>query len=176
MDIRCFKRPPSRLLADILNREHRRDLPENLHVIDPVARIWRSGQPVAGDSPSLAELGFRSVLNLRCHHSDRALLRGTGIQEYRMTFHVPTPGDMIEALRIVRKAEKPLLIHCWHGSDRTGAVAVGCRVVFNHWSIDEALREFHTPGYGHHPRLYWALPRALRHYDWRKIAAAVRAD
>ena len=176
MDIRYFKRPPRRLLADLLRREHDREFPENLHVLDPEARIWRSGQPVAGDLNSLSDLGFRSVLNLRRHHSDQPLLAGTGIREYRYYFHLPANDDMIRVLRIVRRAEKPLLIHCWHGSDRTGAVAVGYRIVFNGWTLNEALNEFLTPCYGHHPRLYWALPRVLRRCDWKRIAAAVEAD
>ena len=176
MDIFCFRRPPRRLLADLLKRERPRNFPENIHVIDPVAQVWRSGQPVMGDRPTVAELGFRSVLNLRNHHSDRRLLRGTGVREYRMRFHLPSEEEMIEALRIVLKAEKPLLIHCWHGSDRTGSVAVGYRVVVNHWSFAEAMREFRTPSYGHHQRLYWALPHVLESYDWKRVAEAVLAD
>ena len=152
------------------------EFPANLHVIDPVARIWRSGQPSTEELLRIAEFGFRSILNLRRFHSDRPMLAGTGVREYRMRFFMPTEQEMIDSLRIVLKAEKPLLIHCQHGSDRTGAVAAGYRIVCNNWTVEEALDEFHDPEYGYHPWLYWSLPKKLRRFDWAGIAAEVKAN
>ena len=151
------------------------EFPANLHAIDPAARIWRSGQPNAEEFRALSETGFRSVLNLRRKHSDRELLAGTQLREYRMKFFIPAEEEMIEALRFILRAEKPLLIHCRHGSDRTGAVAVGYRIVCNRWTLGKALDEFHAPEYGYHPWLYWLLPRKLRRIDWARVAAEVNA-
>jgi len=158
-----------------MSRELPKRFPDNLHVVDPLAHIWRSGQPEAEDVPVLVRLGFRSVLNLRRLYSGRSIFDGTDIREYRIKLFIPSEAEMVEALRIILTAEKPLLIHCRHGSDRTGAVAVGYRIVFNRWTLEDALNEFYNPDYGYHPWLYWSLPRKLRRYDWGRIAAAVHA-
>lgn len=157
------------------DRERQLEVPANLHVIDPVTRIWRSGQPSQEEFRKLAELGFRSVLNLRRFHSDREALAGTGLREYHMKTFMPAEKEMIEALRIILMAEKPLLIHCRHGSDRTGAIAAGYRIVCNNWTLEKALAEFYAPEYGYHPWLYWSLPRRLHKCDWAFVAAEVGA-
>ena len=175
-DISLFKRPPRRLLSELLHLESGNVLPDNFHALDPGAQVYRSSQPGRAEFQELARYGFKSVLNLRSHHSDLKLIEGTGLREYRLRTHVLTREDMEEALRIIRDAEKPLLIHCWHGSDRTGAVSAGYRIVFNNWTVNEALREFTTRAYGHHRRLYRALPVVLRTLDWEAIASDLRSD
>jgi len=149
-------------------------LPDNFHAVDPAARIFRSSQPGRAEYLELARYGFRSVLNLRSHHSDLELLEGLDIVEYRLRSHMFTPEDMALALRIVRDAEKPLLIHCWHGSDRTGAVVAGYRIVFEHRKVSEAIAELTNQEFGHHRRLYRMLPILLERFDWESIAEAVR--
>lgn len=175
-DISRLKRPPRRLLAELLHLESGEVLPDNFHSVDPLARIYRSSQPNRAEFLELDRYGFRSVLNLRSHHSDLKLIEGTNIREFRLRTHMLTRDDMVRALRIIRDAEKPLVIHCWHGSDRTGAVAAGYRIVFNGWSVEEALGEFTDRAYGHHRRLYRALPILLMGFDWEAVAAELRRD
>ena len=161
------------MLAELLHLDPGRSLPDNFHPVDAEAGVYRSSQPGQVEFRELARRGFRSVLNLRSHHSDLELIEGTGLREYRLLTHLFGFEDMVEALRIVREAEKPLLIHCWHGSDRTGAVAAGYRIVFDGWTVEDALEEFTSRDYGHHRRLYRALPLMLRALDWEAVKAAL---
>ena len=39
--------------------------------------------------------------------------------------------QLIDALRIIKNRKGPVLLHCWHGSDRTGATVAAYRIVFN---------------------------------------------
>ena len=35
----------------------------------------------------------------------------------------------------------PVLVHCWHGSDRTGCVCASHRIIFSGWSREQANAE-----------------------------------
>jgi protein tyrosine/serine phosphatase len=37
--------------------------------------------------------------------------------------------EIKQSLEIIKNAPKPILIHCWHGSDRTGVVAASYRII-----------------------------------------------
>ena len=80
--------------------------------------------------------------------------------------------DLAAALRFIRQAEKPVLVHCWHGSDRTGAVSAAYRLVFQNWSKEEALDELMHGGYGFHA-IYDNIPRLLKSLDVEALRAAV---
>ena len=167
------KPPPRRLLAELSRIESGEVLPKNFHAVNRAMRIYRSSQPTRSEFRELEKYGFRTVLNLRCHHSDREELRGFHMEERRLRVHIFTADDMACALKIVKSAPKPLLFHCLLGADRTGAVAVGCRIVFENRSLDDALAEFALPEFGSHRFLYRRLPQILRAFDWNAIRRAV---
>ena len=167
------KPPPRRLLAELMRIESGEVLPENFHAVNQEMRIYRSSQPTRSEFRELEKYGFRTVLNLRSRHSDRSELRGFRIEERRLKVHILTADDMVAALRIIKSSPKPLLFHCLRGADRTGAVAVGCRVIFENWSLDDALAEMMLPDFGRHRFLYRKLPYILRAFDWNAIRRAV---
>jgi len=43
-----------------------------------------------------------------------------------------TSDQVIAALRIITLSKYPVLVPCWHGSDRTGTVSAMYRTVFQH--------------------------------------------
>lgn len=137
--------------------------------------VYRSKQPDDEAMASLEGMGIRSILNLREYHSDKDEARGTHLKLY----HVPVnAGDVddtfvVSALRAIAEAEKPILIHCWHGSDRTGVVAAMYRMVFQGWSREQAIDEFINGGYGYHARFYPNIERYLETVDVAKIRRAV---
>jgi len=167
------KRPPERLLKDLYRQELGEILPENLHVVDHEMKIYRSGQPSRAEFLELEKHGFKSVLNLRCRHDDTELLIGIRLKEYNLKIYMINEDEMIQALKILKDAEKPVLFHCLLGCDRTGAVAVGCRVVFNGWSVEDAINEFNDEVFGSHRLLYFGYPALLRKLNWEAIKAAV---
>lgn len=116
------------------------------------ARVYRSGQPDQEGFAEAAALGVKSVLNLRDHHDDDSEAKGTGLVLYRVEMEA---GDIkrdavVRALRTLKAAQAHVLVHCWHGSDRTGLICALYRVLFQGWSREEALREMREGGYGHH--------------------------
>jgi tyrosine-protein phosphatase SIW14 len=54
----------------------------------------------------------------------------------------------------VRDAPKPVLVHCWHGSDRTGSVVAAYRIVFQNWTPAAALDELRHGGFGYHEKWF----------------------
>lgn len=106
--------------------------------------LYRSAQPESAGFSELEQLGVRSVLNLREHHRDMRKARHTKL--HLMAYPVAA-GEMIAAdvencLALVASAPKPVLVHCWHGSDRTGIVAAAYRIVFQQWSEKMQKRSF----------------------------------
>ncbi len=44
--------------------------------------------------------------------------------------------------------QQKVLLHCYHGSDRTGASVAMYRIIFQNWSTTDALAEMKHGGYG----------------------------
>ena len=118
--------------------------------------LFRCEQPTKNDIPDLRALGIRSILNLRQHHRDSDALDRAGFTPYlhRMNAGEITVDDLVAALRLIRAATKPVLVHCWHGSDRTGAVVAAYRIVFQDWTREAALDELRHGGFGYHASWY----------------------
>jgi tyrosine-protein phosphatase SIW14 len=147
---------------------------KNFYRLD--ARVYRSAQPDEKGFLELERLGIRSVLNLRDHHSDNGDAKGTALKLYRVEMDAGgiTDANVIEALRIIKNADAPILIHCWHGSDRTGLISAMYRIVFQGWSKDDAIDELTHGGYGYHS-MYKNLPEYIRKADLEALKKKVLA-
>lgn len=44
----------------------------------------------------------------------------------------------------------PLLIHCYHGADRTGLIAGMYRIVYQGWTVEQVKNEMRHGPYGFH--------------------------
>ncbi len=119
--------------------------------------------------------GIRSILNLRGAHPGEAwydeeiqAARDTGVAhyDYPLSARREVGAAKIAALlEILRKAPKPLLIHCKSGADRAGLVSALFRFAIEGASPEEADRQLSLL-YGHFPYLtsrtvamdesYWA--------------------
>lgn len=123
-------------------------------------KLYRSEQPDKGAFTELQSMGIKAVLNLRKHHSDRNETRKTKIKLHhlRLSARNLTQEQIYQALKVIQQSDSPILIHCWHGSDRTGAVAAAYRMVFQNWSAKQAIDEFKNGGYGYHE---WAFPNLI---------------
>ncbi|MBA4274851.1 MAG: protein tyrosine phosphatase [Alphaproteobacteria bacterium] len=142
----------------------------NAHEIIP-GTLYRSAQL----SPERladyhAKHGFKTILNLRganagapWYDAERAYAKQAGIT--LIDFRISTKEQLSkrEILRLIatmRDAPKPLLIHCKHGSDRTGLATALYRAAIEGRS--EGVAEFQlSPYYGHLP---WIS--AARAMDW----------
>lgn len=123
---------------------------ENFYRVSP--ELYRSAQPSAEMMRKYEEYGIKTVINLRSFNSDRQEVQGTGLTLIEipvLTWDLDT-DEVIAVLRAIRKAEKPVLIHCQHGSDRTGLMVAMYRIVEQGWTKDKAINEMKNGPYGFH--------------------------
>jgi protein tyrosine phosphatase (PTP) superfamily phosphohydrolase (DUF442 family) len=137
---------------------------KNLYRLD--AHVYRSAQPDEAGFAELAALGVTDILNLRDYHDDDGEAKGLPLKLHRVEMEAGsiTAAQVLDALRVIRDAKGPVLIHCWHGSDRTGTVAAMYRIVFQNWSKEAALDELKDGGYGYHS-IYRNIPEFIEQAD-----------
>ena len=139
-------------------------------------KLYRSAQPSREGFRSLQTMGVTNVLNLRNYHSDEDESEGTDLNllRRRMNAGSITEDDLRESLKMIRDAEGPVLVHCWHGSDRMGAVCAAYRIVFENWSVESALDEMFYEPFVHHRRIYTNIPELIRSMDWDAMRLELR--
>lgn len=117
--------------------------------------VFRSDQPSNELIPILKKYKIETVINLRSRNEDAKVLKD---QPFNLV-HIPiytwaiNREDLLEAMHAIQTAKQnnqKVLVHCYHGSDRTGATIAMYRIIFENWSIDEAVKEMKQGGYGFH--------------------------
>ncbi|KPA89733.1 protein tyrosine/serine phosphatase [Pseudomonas asplenii] len=121
----------------------------NLNQMSPT--LYRSALPDADALPLLEQLKIGTVINF-LPESDASWLVTPNVKKVQLPYrtnHVDD-ADVLAALRAIRDAEGhgPVLMHCKHGSDRTGLMAAMYRVVVQGWSKEDALAEMTQGGFG----------------------------
>ena len=147
---------------------------DNFYQLD--AKVYRSAQPDAKGFQDLQKRGIRNVLSFRDQHSDSNGARGTTLKLYRIQMEsgeIKTP-QVVEALRIIKGADGPIVIHCWHGADRTGLISALYRIVFQNWTKADAIDELMHGGFGYHP-IYKSGPEYIEKADIETIKKQVMA-
>lgn len=121
----------------------------NLFQMSPT--LYRSALPDGGAVPLLEKLKVATVINFLPEPDSRWLITPaiTQVQLPYRTNHVDD-ADVLKVLRAIQAAEDngPVLMHCKHGSDRTGLMAAMYRVVVQGWSKEDALSEMTEGGFG----------------------------
>jgi len=123
----------------------------NLHQID--VNVYRSAQPTAEGFKNLVKLGIKTIINLRAFHSDKDESAGLDLRCEEISFKTwhPEQEDIIKFIKIIQNKENgPFLIHCQHGSDRTGMMSAIYRMYFQGWSKEDAIDEMKSGGFGFH--------------------------
>ena len=152
--------------------------------------LYRSAQPDKSELEAYArKYGIRSVLNLRGAHprdawyeSEMAGVHELGLVHYDYPISAKrfvTSRQIAQILDIVRRAPKPLLIHCQSGADRAGLVAALYDYAIAGESAREADRQLSLI-YGHFPYLtsksgamdasFWAYVHRDGHRDGHRPA------
>ncbi len=138
----------------------RQGLP-NLYQVSPI--LYRSAQPERDGlvllNQKLAQTyglpsEIKTVLSLRNNSGDGALVKPSGVQYEQIRFNTwdVRDEDVVQFLKIVRNPEnQPVLLHCKHGSDRTGMMVAVYRIVEQGWRKEEAIAEMTQGGFGYHP-------------------------
>lgn len=142
--------------------------PENFHQVSD--NVYRSGQPTSGEMKWLETQGIKTIINLREYHSDSDDIEGTQLETFhvRMSAKKITNEDIITVLAKINSTSTPVLVHCWHGSDRTGVVIAMYRLVFENWTKEQAISELRKPEYGYHETFF---PNIIQYIEEVDIAA-----
>ncbi|MUU77473.1 phosphatase domain-containing putative toxin [Winogradskyella endarachnes] len=141
----------------------------NLYCIND--SLFRSEQPSKMGFKELENSGVKTIINLRRLRNDIKKAQNTDLQ----LEHIPLATkfiqeeDVIEVLQRVQNAEKPVLIHCWHGSDRTGVMIAAYRIIVENWTKEDAINEFKIKEFGYHKNRYPNLVELLENLNVEHI-------
>lgn len=121
----------------------------NLYQMSPT--LYRSALPDSEAQALLDKLKIGTVINF-LNESDDTWLKTPGVVQVQLPYrtnHVDD-ADVLTALRAIQSAQArgPVLMHCKHGSDRTGLMSAMYRVVVEGWSKEDALKEMTQGGFG----------------------------
>ncbi len=147
---------------------------ENFFQVDK--ELYRAAQPDAEAMRNYETFGIRTVINLRANHADDDEAKGTGLLLKRIpiTTWAVSDKEVIDVLALIRTSEKPILVHCMHGADRTGLMMGMYRIVEQGWTKEEALAELQNGGYGFHS-VWTNIPDYITKVDVASVRAAVDA-
>lgn len=132
----------------------------NFHTVI-AGELYRSARPSADDIAKWHErYGIKTVINLMGAHPEYAWYRrekaaaeanGITLIDYKLSAQRDvTAVELEELLEILSRAERPILIHCRSGADRTGIVSAF--YVAGVAGGSELYAEFQlTPFFGHLP-------------------------
>lgn len=87
--------------------------------------LYRAEQPTTAAMRAYEAFGIRTVINLRSFHSDKDEIAGTNLILVELPTHAWADFNddyVVTVLQAIRQAEKPVLVHCQHGADRTGLI------------------------------------------------------
>ena len=120
-------------------------------------------------------MGIKTILNLRYRINNRWEMRKTELVSMRLKLKAQsiTFQDMVNALILIRDAEQPVLVHCLHGSDRTGCLVACFRMVFQGWSREKAIEEFLQEEMGYNYRWFPNLKEFLLQVDIESLRKEV---
>lgn len=145
---------------------------DNFYQVSPL--LYRSAQPLPEDFRELQQRGISEVLDLRLYHRDTPVPDSTlELQQAPLSPGNINPRYLAKALQVIANAKGPVLVHCLHGSDRTGLVVALYRVVCQGWSKQQAIEEMQDGGYGFH--LFFSnIPAFIEEVDEEKLRRDVR--
>lgn len=140
-------------------------LPGLSHVGRVAPGIFRGAQPEPNGYATLANMGVRSVINLRSRNEEKEAVEARGMR----SFWVPLNAYGDVDPEIIRKAvalmadpaNRPVYVHCRQGRDRTGVVVAVYRMEIDGWSPEEAEEEMQA--YGFHD-IWFQLKNFVRRY------------
>jgi len=148
------------------------------------AGLYRSAQPTKegfvflGNHESLFEgdQPIKTIVSLRAFNDDAPKVEKSSslrLEQIRFKTWHPEDEDVIKFLRIVTTPSlQPVLVHCQHGSDRTGTMVAIYRIVYQGWSKEQATDEMINGGYGFHP-MWQNLIRYIEKLDINSIKEKV---
>ncbi|MDR3635212.1 MAG: tyrosine-protein phosphatase [Isosphaeraceae bacterium] len=115
--------------------------------------LYRSGQmDPAGLGRAIRAHAIKTVLNLRGSHSEQVWYRGeqkatldagaTQVDMALSSCEWMSRAQLRTLVRVLDTSERPLLIHCWRGSERTGLATALARLLEPGSTLEDARAAF----------------------------------
>ena len=144
----------------------------NFYQVSPM--LYRSSQPTVDGFRELRQHGIGEVLDLRLYHKDiPSADMSLDVHNAPLFASSINPVRVIEALQVIANAREPVLVHCLHGSDRTGLVVALYRMVCQDWSKQDALDEMEHGDFGFHS-VFGNIPDFIQNADIAAIRQQVQ--
>jgi uncharacterized protein (TIGR01244 family) len=126
----------------------------NFHMVNE--RLFRGGQPKKDGIKKLADLGIKTIVNLRGESDDTKAeeheAKSFGMRFFNVPMSSagrPTEEQVKLIFEIIESSENaPVFVHCRRGSDRTGVIIALFRIKYNGWNDTQALDEAKRFGLG----------------------------
>ncbi|MCI0337286.1 MAG: tyrosine-protein phosphatase [Acidobacteria bacterium] len=130
-----------------------KELP-NFHKVNQ--QLYRGGQPKKGGLKKLADLGIKTIVNLRGEsddtHGQEDEAKRLGLRYFNIPMSStgrPTEEQVRRVLEIIETQDNaPLFIHCRRGADRTGVIIAIFRIKHDGWTAERAIDEAKSCGLG----------------------------
>lgn len=128
---------------------------DNLYKVSET--LFRSAQPTETGMKNIESFGIGTVISLRSKQKDTELAKNTELNLIHVSMRAWNPKyeDTVKVMYLLNPNnpdtnKKPILIHCYHGADRTGMMVALYRMVYQNWEREKALNEMLNGGYGYH--------------------------
>jgi tyrosine-protein phosphatase SIW14 len=133
-------------LAAAQSEPRYKELP-NFHRVSD--RLYRGAQPLPGGIHKLAELGVKSIVNLRGEdentRAEQKEAEAAGLHYYSIALpglSRPTDAQIKKVMALIDEPDNgPVFIHCKRGADRTGTVVAVYRVLHDGYTAERAIDE-----------------------------------
>jgi tyrosine-protein phosphatase SIW14 len=150
----------------------------NFHQVDQ--QVYRGAQPTSEGFQSLANLGVKTIVDLRGgggrSANERKVVEAAGMHYIAIPLSghaAPTGQQVSKVLALLNDpAAGPVFVHCRRGADRTGTVIACYRISHDHWENAKALSEAAADGMS---RLEVAMKHYVQNFTMSPAAAAVPA-
>ncbi|MFZ7187157.1 tyrosine-protein phosphatase [Avibacterium avium] len=126
----------------------------NLYNIDN--KLFRSEQLTSENYDLIQKYNIKTIVNLRFfdRNEDRNAFQHTNLKLINtpLLSWAITPKEVANVLWEIEQAQNQgaVLVHCYHGADRTGLISAMYRIIYQNWEPNEAKREMIEGPYGFH--------------------------
>lgn len=125
----------------------------NFDMVTPF--LFRGGQPTKEGFEALADLGVKTIVCLRYSpklwQAENKAVESVGMHFVSIPLNywtLPSSKQIDEFFALIDNPRKrPVYIHCFHGSDRTGLMVAMYRITHQNWTFERAYADMKSHGF-----------------------------